>query len=402
MSALSGKYITRARSDAVWSYRFNVAGKTYKDTTGTKDAAEAEAFAADRRAEVIGLIKSEQKVGRGPMSFGQVCTLYMSEKVPTFLSMSEGDAKTLIAFMQKYIKPGLLVHEIPASDISKMMQARAECLRKGRGGVLVRIKASTTNQTLELFKRILGHAHDAHGATLRHYSWKAFKVKVQKLRHGDKAKRAIALSTEQDLLATINQNYLQVSRFALLSGLRANENLLRWDQVDWASQTARDVRGKGRREVGRDVRLGRAAMAILQAEYQRNDRHPVFVFSYVCHQTRVVGKTGKLTLKGERYPITYSGWNTAWDRCKTELGLQGKVRIHDWRHTFATRNAKLVNPKDLQTMMDHSKLETTMGYVTPDDEAIRAALDSAAMPMPLGAADSNIAPLIAPQKRRRG
>ena len=151
------------------------------------------------------------------------------------------------------------------------------------------------------------------------------------------------------------------------------------------------------RDFGRDVRLGRAAMAILQAEYNRPDRHPVYVFTYVCHKTRVVGRTGRLTIKGQRYPVTYSGWNTAWDRTKEKLGLHGKVRIHDWRHTFATRHAKNVNVADLQSMMDHSKVETTLGYVTVDDEAIRRALDSAPLPMPKGTDADNIAPIVAPR-----
>jgi integrase len=401
LSELSGKYVTRARADAIWSYRFNVDGKTYKDGTGTFDKAKAETFAANKRAEVIALIAGEKKLGRGPMSFGRACEIYIAEKVPTFRSMSEDDARTQIDFFQKYVKPGLLIHEIPASDIQKMSQARAECLRKGRGGVWVRVKASTVNQSVELFKRILTHAHDAHGATIRHYKWSAFKAKVQKVRRGDKAKRAIQTPTEQVLLSTIHPNYLQVSRFALLSGLRANENLLRWDQVDWDAKMARDVRGKNRQEVGRDVRLGAAAMAVLQAEYNRHDRHAVFVFGYLCTKSKRmhVGRAGAVErriIKGCRYPITYSGWNAAWDRCKEKLGLHGKVRIHDWRHTFATRMAKKVSVVDLQTMMDHSKVETTLGYVTVDDEAIRAALDSAAMPMPLEAEQGNIAPLVAP------
>lgn len=400
-SELSDTYIVRTRPDAEWSYRFFFKGKKpYRGPTGTTDRKAAKAFAKQKRAETKRLLEEERKVGRGPMTFGKACDIYLAEKVPALLSMSDGDARTLIAFLQKYIRPALLLHEIPPSDIQAMAQARMQCLRRGRGGVMVRIKASTVNQTIEFLKRIMGHAHDTHGASLRHYKWTAFKAKVQRAERGDKAKRAIRMPTEQSLLATINPNYLQVTRFALLSGLRATENLLRWDQIDWQARIALDVRGKGRRERGRDVRLGRAAMAILQAEFNRPDRHPVFVFGYVCHKTRVVGKTGRVTIRGQRYPITYSGWNTAWDRCKEALGLHGKVRLHDWRHTFGTRNAKLVNVADLQNMMGHSKPEVTLGYVTVDDDAIREALDSAPMPMPLGS-DENVAPIVAPKAERR-
>jgi hypothetical protein len=400
-SELSDTYIVRTRPDAEWSYRFFFKGKKpYRGPTGTTDRKEAKKFAGQKRDETKRLLEDERKLGRGPMTFGRACDIYLAEKVPTFLSMKEGDARTQIAFLQKYIKPALLLHEIPHADIQAMAQARMKCLRKGRGGVLVRIKASTVNHTIELLQRIMGHAHDTHGASIRHYKWTKFKAKSQRAERGDKAKRAIRLPTEQLLLATINPNYLQVTRFALLSGLRATENLLRWDQIDWQAKMALDVRGKGRRERGRDVQLGRAAMALLQAEFNQPDRHPVYVFGYVCRKTRVVGGTGRTTIRGKRYPITYNGWNSAWDRCKEALGLHGKVRLHDWRHTFGTRNAKLVNVADLQNMMGHSKPEVTLGYVTVDDEAIREALDSAPMPMPLGA-DDNVASIVAPRIGKR-
>lgn len=401
-SELSDRYITRSRPGTEWRYRFFFKGKKpYTGETGTTDRAEAKKIAEAKRDETKALLEGERKLGRGPMTFGRACDLFIAEKVPGFLSMKEADARTLIDFMKKYIKPGLLMHEIPAADITKMSQARAKCLRKGRGGIMVRIKASTVNATVDLLHRIMNHAHDAHGASMRHYKWTVFRVKTQKRERGDKAKRAIKLPTEQLLLATISPNYLQVTRFALLSGLRATENLLRWDQIDWENRMALDVRGKNRREVGRDVRLGRAAMATLQAEFNRPDRHPVYVFTYLCHKTRVIGGTARKTIRGQRYPVTYSGWNAAWDRCKEALGLHGKVRLHDWRHTFATRNAKLVNVADLQSMMDHAKVETTMGYVTIDDDAIRAALDSAPLPMPLGADDGNVASITAPKTSQR-
>lgn len=400
-SETSGKRVTRSRPGDEWRYRFEIGKQPFTGETGTTDRRAAEKIAQQKYDDQKKLLKEESKAGRGPMTFHRACEIFIAEKVPTFLSADEADIRTQTDFMQKYIKPGLMLHEIPASDITNMAQARAQCLRRGRGGVMVRIKASTVNHTVDLLHRIMNHAHDAHGATIRHYKWKVFRAKTQKRERGDKAKRAIKQPTEQTLLATIHPNYLQATRFALLSGLRANENLLRWDQVDWDNRMALDVRGKNRREVGRDVRLGKAAMAILQAEYNRPDRHPVYVFTYLCHKTRVVGNTGRKTIKGQRYPVTYSGWNTAWDRTKEALGLHGKVRLHDWRHTFATRNAKLVNVANLQDMMGHAKAETTLGYVTVDDQDIREALDSAPMPMPLGT-DEKVAPLVAPKSQRRG
>lgn len=45
MTELSGKRVTRSRSGQEWSYRFNVAGRTFKGCTRTLDRAKAEEIA---------------------------------------------------------------------------------------------------------------------------------------------------------------------------------------------------------------------------------------------------------------------------------------------------------------------------------------------------------------------
>jgi len=396
---LSGKYVKRRSEQSEWRYRFEVAGQKYEDATGIFDQRKAEAFAAQKRRDVKALLANEAKVNRGPMSFGRACEVFIAEKVPTFLSEEESDVRTQIAFMQKHIKPGLLLHEIPATAITAMAVARRATFKRARGGVMVRIKGSTADYTVDLLHRILNYAHDNHGATVAHFKWATFRSKKERKEKGAKTRRAIRPEVEQMILATISPEYLQVTRFALLTGLRATENLLRWDQINWSEKIAENVKGKGHRALGRNVMLGRAAMAILQAEHSRNDRDPVHVFSYAAHKTRLIGNTGRMTIRGQRYAITYSGWNSAWDRMKTALELQGKVRIHDLRHTFGTRNAKKVHIGNLQEMMGHAKADTTLGYISPDDDAIRAALDSAPMPMPLGS-DEKVVPIVVPATAR--
>ena len=402
-SKLSGRYITRKDEHSEWSYRFAVSGRPFKGTTGTLNKREAEAFAAQKRADEKALLRNEAKANRGPMDFGRACEIFIAEKVPTLRSEKASDVRTQVAFMQKYIAPGRVLHDIPASAITAMSLARRKMLKRSRGGVMVRIKDCTADYTVDLLHRILNYAHDNHGATVAHYKWATFRAKKERAERGAKTRRALRPEIEQMILSAIKAEYLQVTRFALLTGLRATENLLTWDQIDWQEGVANEVKGKGHRALGRQVRLGRAALAILQAEYERPDRDPVHVFTYAAHRTRHVGNTGRVTIRGQRYPITYTGWNSAWDRMKTTLELQGKVRIHDLRHTFATRNAKLVNVADLQNMMGHAKAETTMGYVSVDDAAIRAALDAMPMPMP-HYADDKIAPLArksAPQSAPR-
>jgi integrase len=400
-SELSDKHITRPRPDAEWYYRFNIAGQKYEGKTGTVNRREAKRIAAEQRDRQKRIAAEETRVNRGPMTFGRACSIWMAEKAPSLLGEGMQSLQAQVDFMQKYIRPGLLLHDIPAADITKMALARAQCLRRGRGGVMVRITPTTVTYTVDLLHRILNYAHKNHGATLQHYDWTIFRPKKERKERGAKTRRALKLGTEQMVLGTIKREYVPVTAFAILSGLRATENLLRKDQIDWNERMAENVKGKGHRAIGRNVMLGRAAMAILQTEANRPDNLTDHVFTYLAHASRAVGKTGRKTIRGTRYPITYSGWNAAWDRMKTALELQGKVRLHDLRHTFATRNAKLVNVRDLQDMMGHAKAETTLEYITPDQGAIREALDSAPMPMPAGA-DQKVATIVATNSKKIG
>ena len=179
-------------------------------------------------------------------------------------------------------------------------------------------------------------------ASIRLYDWKIFRIRQEKPQ-GQHVGRAIPLAHRQIILGSIKADYVQITRFALVAGLRATENLLKWPQIDWDNEVAlRCVYGKGHRQIGRRVNLGRAAMAILQAEYNRPDRHPTHVFTYVAKRNGKVGsKAGTVLVRGRRSPITYSGWKSAWARMRSALALDG-VRIHDLRHTFATDNAKSV------------------------------------------------------------
>jgi integrase len=61
--------------------------------------------------------------------------------------------------------------------------------------------------------------------------------------------------------------------------------------------------------------------------------HKTRVFTYIAKRTR---KPQKL-IKGERYPITYSGLKSAWKRIRADAEVTD-FRFHDFRHEAAQRN----------------------------------------------------------------
>ena len=369
----SGKLINRSRPGAPWKYRFAIDGHPFKGSTGTKDKTEAEAFAAAKFTEARQTAEKERKLGNAPMTFGTACDKWLAFKEPR---LRERGLVEQVAWLRSEIGYNKLLQSLRRDDISRLVDARAQCLRPGIGGTYRRVADGTVNKTLRLMQRILNNAEARHDAIVKRFQWKDFFIKQPKARP---AKRAVSEINENLILGTIHRDYIDICRFALIGGLRASENLLIWDQIDWDNAVAKDVVGKGHRE-GRDVALGRSEMMILRAEHARKDRHPTHVFSRVARRSGKIPRTNRTQIKGQRYPITYAGWKSEWEAMQLETGL--KTRIHDLRHTAITRAIIRTggNVPAAQAMVGHADIATTMLYFEGDEAAVRKAKDLAPVP----------------------
>lgn len=59
------------------------------------------------------------------------------------------------------------------------------------------------------------------------------------------------------------------------------------------------------------------------------------------------------------------------------VGLAGKVTPHVLRHCYATHAHVAGAPvRNLQVVMGHTQIETTMRYLTPSAEGVRSPLDA--------------------------
>jgi integrase len=113
------------------------------------------------------------------------------------------------------------------------------------------------------------------------------------------------------------------------------------------------------------------------------DQHPVWVFTYKAARTR----DGRV--KGDRHPITCSGWKTYWRRrraeavasgCTSLVSTDGKtsLRIHDLRHTFGTNMQMATGDVRLvQRGLGHSKVETTEKYTHVFDDKLHQGMTTA-------------------------
>lgn len=164
-----------------------------------------------------------------------------------------------------------------------------------------------------------------------------------------------------------------VYRLAAATGMRRGELCgLTWDNVDFGErelhvkQVVTNVRGKKlvvgppKSKAGvRTIPLSATALQLLR-EAKLLSGGSSYVFP---------GNGG-----GPRSPSSVS---SAGKRAKHQLGLPREFSpVHGCRHMFATNALRAgVNPRTLQQLLGHAKIEETLMYVKPDDEDRRAAVN---------------------------
>jgi integrase len=238
--------------------------------------------------------------------------------------------------------------------------------KQGNGKPAPLLQISTVNRsTVDLMRKLLTHARKKWKIALPYEpEWKTHRLRER----GELVREMKAGAQEDSIAAALGDGYRDLWRFAVASGLRLAECFLRWDQVDWESETI-TVMQKGERP--HTIPLTRSMRAIISS---CRGQDAEFVFCYVAKRTR--GKGADLCKRGERYPVTYEGMKTEWRR-KVKVDLDVDLRFHDMRHTRATRTLrKTGNLKVVQRLLGHADIATTSSYyahVTMED--VRDALD---------------------------
>ncbi|WP_159012443.1 site-specific integrase [Bradyrhizobium sp. S69] len=156
--------------------------------------------------------------------------------------------------------------------------------------------------------------------------------------------------------------------FALVgaSGMRLKECVtLRWTEVNFG--TRQIVRtGKGGRRVVFPI-----TPAVHEILFPLQGQHPEFCFTYVA----VYGNKRLGRVRGQRYPLTYTGAKTAWQRIRANSGV-ADFRFHDFRHDFGTKLLRdSGNLKLVQKALNHRDIKSTLRYAHVLDEDVAVAVE---------------------------
>jgi len=316
---------------------------------------EAEAVEREERERAKRLV-AQTEAARTSLRLQDVATRYWTE-VGEHHRDSQRTWYQLARLIEHFGKEKLLT-DISDDDVAGLVAWRRGH-RRAHDGVL--ISPFTVNDTTEQLKKLFTRAKTwgvrfDHEPKWRDHWLKEPEERVREL-VGDEAER-IEAATRDD--------YLPIFRLVQATGLRLNECLLRWEDIDWDAPQIRK-RGKRGRLVTRPI-----TSTIRQILWPLRGHHPEYVFTFVATRTH----DGRV--KGARYPITYNGLKSHWRYLRKRAGLVD-FRFHDFRHDFGTKLLRRTrNLKLVQRAMNHAKITTTARYAHVLDDEVADAMERVA------------------------
>lgn len=295
------------------------------------------------------------------MTFAAASTRWWLEK-----GEARADAKCIelsLAWLQINIGKGAFIRTIDNNVVARLVATR-----QADG-----VSAATVNRSMtEPLRAILRRAVEIWNQDVPKINWGAHLLKEPQERI-----REMSLEEEAKLFAAMRADFRPILRFVLITGLRRAEACrLKWAHVDFDGARI-IVHGKG--DAVDSLPLPDAALAILRAEH-KNHNHSEFVFTFEATGKRGGRKCQIAYAKGQRVAICPETLSTAFRRARKAAGLaEADLRLHDIRHTAATRLTRTTgNLKLTQKMLRHKRITTTARYAHATDDDLRAAMNKMA------------------------
>lgn len=242
---------------------------------------------------------------------------------------------------------GRTLQEIPPMMIEKYKKWRKET--PTRYGTPRR--ASTINLELSLLSRIFNLAIE------NGYTSQNPLQKVRRLKGSNPRERYMTEDEEAGLRAHLTGEYadlLPIFDLALNTGMRVSEILgLRWQEIDLASGTVTLPPSRTKEGKEKTLPLNPAALGVLSALHTESSGERVF---------------------GSGYELSWV--ERRWRAVRTTACVPD-LRLHDLRHTFATRlSARGVTERTIMALLGHASLRMTTKYTHSTEASKREAVES--------------------------
>ena len=281
--------VYKHKDSPFYHFDFQFRGARFHGSTGCTSKREAETFERAERDRAKQQVKSAASTVSTKLDY--VAGRYWSEigKHHAGADTTWRDLERLI----NYFGATKLLTEILDDDVARLVAWRRghQRTRHGKGKKIAApliANATVNRSTTEVLKKLFTRAK-AWGVRFDHEpDWKQHWLKEPQERVRELRGR------EADRLDDATRDvYRPILDFASASGLRLNECLLRWSEVNWEARKI-EKQGKGDKRVSVPI-----TDTIREILWPLRGHHPEMVFTYVASRTR---KPQGL-VKGERYPV---------------------------------------------------------------------------------------------------
>jgi integrase len=350
--------IYRHPKSPFYNYEFEIGGHRHRGSTEKRSKREAEAVEREIKAR----LRAEHRASSAPR-FSLHARRWQCRYVHETGAGQEIERQ--LARCLPFLGADKRMADVTGDHIAKLVSWLSGRRKWDRDDMPL-LSAATVNRTgVELLRRVFSRARKKWGARFPNEpKWQDYRIDEPEERarelHGSE-REAIELAMRPD-------GYVDVVGFALASGFRMEECLLRWSEVNWRGRVIEKT-GKWGKKIR--TRITPGVEDILRPLI---GRHPIYVFTYVARHT-----TGG-RMRGCHYPVTYEGLKIEWRRTLAR-SVVSDLRFHDLRHDFGTRVQRACgNIKITQRALNHSRIESTLRYINVRDDEVTAALEAAQTP----------------------
>lgn len=342
-----------------YSYDFQSKGRRFSGSTKSKSKKQAEVIEKQLKAKAEEDLETEKRTGNGPLLLRHAAGRYWQE-------VGEGHARNAethhnLERLVEFFGADKRLDAITDGDVAQLViQRKNEMVR--RKGKLVPVAPATVNRTgIVPLKAIFTRAK----RTWR-YSFPLEPIwRDHWQKEPEERVRELDASEAEALDGAVREDYALWFQFCRLSGLRRNETLIRWSDVNRTSGCITRI-GKGARRVTTPITPEVAAILDACA-----GQHPEYVFTFVRHR-----RGGNGEGRGERCPITPAGAKSHWRRFVAKAGVKD-FRFHDIRHDVGSKLLRATgNLKVVQKALNHASITTTAKYAHAQQDDVVAGLQA--------------------------
>jgi integrase len=350
--------IYKSSKSPYWQYDFEVGGHRFFGSTKCKTRRQAEAVERAEREKAEQTAK-QARAAATSLRLDDVAGRYWQEVGQHHAGARNTERQ--IGYLIEFFGKDKLLTDITNDDLTKLVAWRRG--HRSRSGEL--ISPFTVNDATQQLREVFSRAKLWSVRFDNEPQWKKHLLKEPQ----ERVRELVGNEGERLEVAT-RDDYAPFFAFARASGLRLNECLLRWPEVDWRARQITKI-GKGGKRVTVPI-----TPVIRDILWPLQGHHSDAVFTYVAVRDidKVVKGKRYHFVKGERYPVSYSGVSTAWRRLRKRAGVEG-FRFHDYRHDLGTKVLRATgNLKLAQKALNHSSIRSTMRYAHVLDEDVAAGL----------------------------